>query len=99
MKDSCCSQWIQSRAPQRVPFCRLLVFIGVFMWAGSVTAQSFEYANLFNAKHLISIQMTPPLVASGDRAVDARFCEPVEAFVCVDSEWFQVAVPSAKGRR
>lgn len=63
---------------------------------GSATAQSFEYANLFNARHLIAIQVTPPLVASGDRAVDASFCTRTDEFVCVTGEWFNFAVPSGK---
>lgn len=78
--------------------CHALVFIGAIMCGGSVAAQSFEYANLFNARHLIAIQVTPPLVASGDRAVDAHFCKPIDGFVCVASEWFNFAVPSGKAR-
>jgi hypothetical protein len=78
--------------------CHILAFIGVFVWGRSVAAQSFEYANLFNSKHLIAIQITPPLVASSDRAVDARFCKPVEEFVCVTSEWFNFAVPFGRAR-
>lgn len=74
----------------------LVFFFGAIMYAGSVAAQSFDYVNAFNAKHVIAIQMTPPLVASGDRAVGARFCKPVDEFVCVASEWFNFAVPSGK---
>lgn len=78
--------------------CHALVFIGAVVCGGSVAAQSFEYANLFNARHLIAIQVTPPLVASGDRAVDASFCKRADEFVCVTSEWFNFAVPSGKAR-
>lgn len=77
---------------------QIFVLIVVAVCGGPVAAQSFEYANLFNAKHLITIQMTPPLVASGDRAVDARFCKPIDEFICVTSEWFNFAVPSGKTR-
>lgn len=61
---------------------------------GPAAAQSFEYANVLNSKHLVTIQMTPALVASGDRASDARFCKTVDGFVCVNSDWFSVAFPS-----
>lgn len=78
--------------------CHVLGFIVAVACAPPAAAQSFEYANLFNAKHLIAIQMTPPLVTSGDRAVDASFCKPRDGFACVASEWFNFAVPSGKAR-
>ena len=78
--------------------CHVLVLIGAVMCGRSAVAQSFEYANLFDARHLIAIQMTPPLVASGDKAVDARFCKPIDGFACVTSEWLNFAVPSGIAR-
>lgn len=78
--------------------CHVLVFIAAVVCGRAVAAQSFEYANLFNVRHQIAIQMTPPLVAAGDRAVDARFCKLTDEFVCVTSEWFSFAFPSGKAR-
>ena len=63
------------------------------MCAKSICAQSFEYVNPLSRGHVITIQVTPPMVASGDRAVDAKFCRSDQKFVCVISEWFNFAIP------
>lgn len=77
---------------------RILVLGTTITCVQPAVAQSFEYSNLFNAAHEITLQTKPALVASGDRAVDAYFCNADEEFICVDSEWFNFAIPSGKSK-
>ena len=59
-------------------------------------AQSYGYVNVFNNRHVITIQETPAFVASGDRAGDSKFCKPSDLFYCVASQWLNFAVPILK---
>src|SRR4051794_12197825 len=59
----------------------------------SARSQSYIYANPLNERHTISIQRSPALFVSGDRAIDAEFCSPSDRFVCVSSDDFNFAFP------
>lgn len=56
-------------------------------------SQTYEYVNLFNSRHTISIQLSPAFFASGDRAIDAKFCSRSDFFVCITSDEFNFAIP------
>jgi hypothetical protein len=58
-------------------------------------ADSFVYASPLNQRHNISIQTTPPLVASGDIGSHATFCDSGADFICVRSDLISFAVPKA----
>lgn len=71
------------------------IFIG-FLIFSPVHAQSHMYVNPVNERHTISIQRSPALFISGDRAIDAEFCSPIDRFVCVSSENFNFAFPVSR---
>ncbi len=78
---------------------RAIVFlIGLAGLAFSVSAlgQTYDYVNLFNKRHTISIQISPAFFASGDRAIDAEICGRNDSFICVTSDAFNFAVPIAR---
>ncbi|MDQ0568341.1 hypothetical protein QFZ42_000175 [Variovorax paradoxus] len=71
---------------------RRYVFFILGLLAQSAWAESFEYSSLLTQRPIITIQTDPPLVASGDRAVEARFCNE-QQFHCVRSDWFNFSIP------
>ena len=73
----------------------LSIFLGV-NFCVPVFAQSYGYVNVFNNRNIITIQRAPALVASGDRAEDAKFCNPNDNFYCVASKWLNFSVPIFK---
>lgn len=78
---------------------RTIVFLftlaGIF-FSTSASGQTYDYVNLFNKRHTISIQISPAFFATGDLAIDAEFCGRGDFFICVTSEAFNFAVPIEK---
>jgi hypothetical protein len=71
----------------------LLAVIVTGLTFSSAHSQSYHYVNPVNERHTISIQRSPALFISGDRAIDAKFCSPTDRFVCVSSDDFNFAFP------
>lgn len=64
-----------------------------YIFCAPAHSQSFDYVNLLNPQHTLSIQISPPIFSGGDRASNAAFCEQGEKYVCISSEPFSFAVP------
>jgi len=71
------------------------LILGVF-FPTAAFCQHFGYVNPLNAKHTISIQISPAFFAAGDRAISAEFCSPLEPYVCLSSAEFSFAFPRAR---
>ena len=82
----------------RTSITGLFAALFLFFHSPSAFSQSFEYANLFDSKHLIVIEIAPSSFISGDRAVDAYICKNADKYVCINSDWFNFAVPKNIGR-
>jgi len=80
------------------PVARIF-FLLLAILALPCSAQSFEYLSLSNSNRIITIQAEPAFVAAGDRASIAVMCKPVEGFVCVESDWFNFAIPLKKSQQ
>ena len=79
---------------QKMIAAKLLVAIVIsFVFSSPARSQSHTYVNPVNERHTISIQRSPALFISGDRATDAEFCSPSDRFVCVSSDDFNFAFP------
>ena len=77
---------------------RMLKYLWLTLFAYSLAIQSanadsFGYSNLLDGRPAITIQTTPPMVTSGDRAVNANFCKDGAAFTCFTSEWISFSFP------
>ena len=78
---------------------RAVVFLAFFVGISvslSAFGSSYDYVNVFNERHTISIQTSPAWFVVGDRAVDANICDQSASFVCVTSDSFNFAVPVAR---
>jgi hypothetical protein len=71
---------------------RACVFLMLGLLTQTASSESFEYSSLLTQRPIITIQTDPPLVASGDRAVEAKFCNEKQ-FHCISSEWFNFSFP------
>lgn len=63
----------------------------------NAAASPFEYSNLLDGRPTISIQIDPPMIISGDRAINAEFCDGNGGFSCFNSEWISFSFPRERG--
>lgn len=79
---------------QEMTVIRFLVaiFLGLLFLAPA-HSQSHTYVNPVNERHTISIQLSPELLITGDRATEAAICPRAEKFVCISSVDFNFSFP------